>query len=116
MFLILLCRNNFRVSASSEESEDQNNQKSHESNIPQKVLESLFSIPESPVRKPGTMNWRNVVKKLESFRNGFNIQPPSTSESQKDIYGTGTPYLSCMFKKLEDMHDCTCTETDTLSD
>uniref|UniRef100_A0A7N0TGN0 DUF1771 domain-containing protein n=1 Tax=Kalanchoe fedtschenkoi TaxID=63787 RepID=A0A7N0TGN0_KALFE len=35
--------------------------------LPQAVLESLFKVPKSPNRDPHTMNWRKVVKKLESI-------------------------------------------------
>ncbi|KAL9263782.1 SMR domain-containing protein [Drosera capensis] len=35
--------------------------------LPEKVLRSLFNFPESSQREPGSMNWKNVVKQVESF-------------------------------------------------
>lgn len=37
------------------------------SGVSRQVLESLFNIPKSSEREPDTMNWRNVVKQMESF-------------------------------------------------
>ncbi|KAF3610502.1 hypothetical protein DY000_02049895 [Brassica cretica] len=34
---------------------------------PQKVLESLFNIPQSTKHEPKTMSWRNVAKKMQSL-------------------------------------------------
>ncbi|KAF9599115.1 hypothetical protein IFM89_035394 [Coptis chinensis] len=40
---------------------------STETSLPQTVLESLFSIPKRSEHEPDGMNWKNVVKKMESF-------------------------------------------------
>ncbi|XP_020240448.1 SMR domain-containing protein At5g58720 isoform X2 [Cajanus cajan] len=56
------------------------------SDIPQKVLESLFNIPKSTEHGKDTMNWRNVVKQIQSLGPRFN---PSqhVAESQQCTYG-----------------------------
>lgn len=35
--------------------------------LPRQVLESLFHIPKNSEEDPSIMNWRNVVKQMESF-------------------------------------------------
>ncbi|XP_074289927.1 SMR domain-containing protein At5g58720 [Silene latifolia] len=35
--------------------------------LPQQLLESLFSMPKSAEHEPSTMNWKNVVKQMETF-------------------------------------------------
>ncbi|TKY47154.1 Smr domain-containing protein YPL199C [Spatholobus suberectus] len=61
------------------------------SDIPQKVLESLFNIPQSTEHDKSTMNWRNVVKKIQSLGPGFNISP-HVAESQQRTYARGDEY------------------------
>lgn len=41
--------------------------RSSKSELPQKVLESLFNMPKSAEHEPNAMNWRDVVKKMESL-------------------------------------------------
>ncbi|KAL2344535.1 hypothetical protein Fmac_005820 [Flemingia macrophylla] len=57
------------------------------SDIPQKVLESLFNIPKSTEHDKDTMNWRNVVKQIQTLGPGFN---PSqrVAESKQRTYDT----------------------------
>ncbi|KAL8129954.1 hypothetical protein V2J09_019109 [Rumex salicifolius] len=61
--------------------------------LPHEVLESLFSIPRRPsVHEPNTMNWRNVVKKLESFaqkRHDLCSLMTSTSQQITNVKGDG---------------------------
>ncbi|XP_057429539.1 SMR domain-containing protein At5g58720 [Lotus japonicus] len=64
------------------------------SDLPQKVLESLFNVPKSSERDAGTMNWRNVAKKLQSLGPGFDVCP-NVAESQKRTYPKGDEYLVC---------------------
>ncbi|XP_020240600.1 SMR domain-containing protein At5g58720 isoform X4 [Cajanus cajan] len=61
------------------------------SDIPQKVLESLFNIPKSTEHGKDTMNWRNVVKQIQSLGPRFN---PSqhVAESQQCTYAKGDEY------------------------
>ncbi|KAH9603851.1 hypothetical protein KSS87_005971 [Heliosperma pusillum] len=35
--------------------------------LPQQLLESLFNMPKSAEHEPSTMNWKNVVKQMETF-------------------------------------------------
>ncbi|MED6170911.1 hypothetical protein PIB30_035693 [Stylosanthes scabra] len=56
------------------------------SELPQKVLESLFNIPKSSEPEKGTMNWRNVVKKMQSLGPEFGVYPHG-SESQQPTFG-----------------------------
>ncbi|KAH9609731.1 hypothetical protein KSS87_012721 [Heliosperma pusillum] len=41
--------------------------KADKAELPQQLLESLFNIPKCAEHEPSTMNWRNVVKQMESF-------------------------------------------------
>ncbi|KAL2322494.1 hypothetical protein Fmac_026873 [Flemingia macrophylla] len=61
------------------------------SDIPQKVLESLFNIPKSTEHDKDTMNWRNVVKQIQTLGPGFN---PSqrVAESKQRTYAKGDEY------------------------
>lgn len=54
----------------------------------QQVLEYLFKIPKSSEQEPSNMNWRNVVKKMESLGQGFDFQRPGFVEPQQKSYGT----------------------------
>jgi DNA-nicking Smr family endonuclease len=61
------------------------------SELPQKVLESLFNTPpKSSQHEPNSMNWRNVVKKMESL--GQSFDPPTNSELQKIERDKGEEY------------------------
>lgn len=57
------------------------------SELPQKVLESLFKVPKSPHYEPTTMNWRNVAKKLQSLGPGFDACSSSVAEPQQNTCG-----------------------------
>ncbi|KAK7333229.1 hypothetical protein VNO80_29994 [Phaseolus coccineus] len=61
------------------------------SDIPQKVLESLFNFPKSTEHDKDSMNWRNVVKKIQSLGPGFNVSP-HVAESQQRTYAKGDEY------------------------
>ncbi|KAK7387232.1 hypothetical protein VNO78_27863 [Psophocarpus tetragonolobus] len=61
------------------------------SDIPQKVLESLFNIPKSSEHDKDTMNWRIVVKKIQSLGPGFNVSP-HVAESQQHTYAKPDEY------------------------
>ncbi|KAL2347622.1 hypothetical protein Fmac_001622 [Flemingia macrophylla] len=56
-----------------------------------KVLESLFNIPKSTEHDKDTMNWRNVVKQIQTLGPGFN---PSqrVAESKQRTYAKGDEY------------------------
>ncbi|XP_057473897.1 SMR domain-containing protein At5g58720 isoform X1 [Actinidia eriantha] len=46
-----------------------------ESELPQKVLETLFNMPKNAEHEPHTMNWKDVVKKIESLGQRFEYDP-----------------------------------------
>lgn len=60
---------------------------SDQSDLPQMVLESLFNISKSPEHEPTTMNWRNVVKKLQTLGPRFDVSHSSNTEPQQDLCG-----------------------------
>ncbi|XP_071724255.1 SMR domain-containing protein At5g58720-like [Rutidosis leptorrhynchoides] len=53
-----------------------------ESDIPYKVLDYLFNISRCPEYKPNTMNWRKVVKQMESLGRPMNFDSSSVAETQ----------------------------------
>lgn len=53
--------------------------------LPQKVLESLFNVRQSPKHEPKTMSWRNVAKKMQSL--GIDASSSSGEERQPDASG-----------------------------
>lgn len=55
--------------------------------LSQKVLESLFNISKSPEYEPKTMNWKNVVNKLQSLAPGFDVCTSSSAEAQQNTFG-----------------------------
>ncbi|KAL0710030.1 hypothetical protein Bca4012_017008 [Brassica carinata] len=59
-------------------------QGSSEPDLPQKVLESLFNIPQSTKHEPKTMSWRNVAKKMQSL--GIDASSSSGEGSQPDSF------------------------------
>ncbi|KAK7301760.1 hypothetical protein RJT34_12634 [Clitoria ternatea] len=61
------------------------------SDIPQKVLESLFNIPKSSEPGKDTMDWRNVVKKMQSLGPGFD-KCKHVAEPQHHTYAKGDAY------------------------
>ncbi|KAI4305255.1 hypothetical protein L6164_028630 [Bauhinia variegata] len=61
------------------------------SDLPQKVLESLFNIPQSAEHDKETMNWRNVVKKMQSLGPKFDFCPQN-AETQQRNYAKGDEY------------------------
>ncbi|XP_050230518.1 SMR domain-containing protein At5g58720 [Mercurialis annua] len=63
-----------------------------ETNIPQKVLESLFNIPTSSEHEPGTMNWRNVAKKMQLLGPAIDAYPPSDAVPQQGGFAKGAEY------------------------
>ncbi|KAK4384616.1 SMR domain-containing protein [Sesamum angolense] len=62
-----------------------------ESELPQKVLESLFNMPtpKTAEHEPNTMNWRNVVKKMTSLGHRFE---PGDNEQGHPIQAKGDEY------------------------
>lgn len=62
------------------------NTRSTDSELPQKVLDSLFNSQRSLEHDPGTMNWKSLVKKMESLGQRFD-SCPSNTELPLKAYG-----------------------------
>ncbi|KDO66885.1 hypothetical protein CISIN_1g043016mg, partial [Citrus sinensis] len=75
---------------------------SDQSDLPQKVLESLFNISKSPQHEPTTMNWRNVVKKLQALGPRFDVSHSSSTEHQQELCAKGDEYQ--VFRKDAKQH------------
>lgn len=69
---------------------------SGDSDLSQKVLDSLYNISESPEHEPSTMNWRNVVKKLQLLGPQFDLQSNIT-EPQQETCGIHTLFMNLYF-------------------
>ncbi|CAL5386435.1 unnamed protein product [Camellia sinensis] len=65
--------------------------RSSELELPQKVLESLFNMSKSSKHEPNTMNWRDVVKKMESVGQRFDYDPADATEPEH-IHAKGDAY------------------------
>ncbi|KAI3994492.1 hypothetical protein MKX01_012749 [Papaver californicum] len=60
--------------------------------LPQVVLESFFNVPQSAEANPGSMNFKNVVKKIESFGCKLGFHSTGEAEPPYDVeYGTFYP-------------------------
>ncbi|XP_044504832.1 SMR domain-containing protein At5g58720-like isoform X2 [Mangifera indica] len=81
------CRNYSKVLSSEVSSKP-----SGQFDLPQKVLESLFNISKSPEHEPNSMNWRNVVKKLQSVGPRFDVCPSGIAESHQELCAKGDEY------------------------
>ena len=86
-YCFLEFRRNYKEVLASSEGRCPANTRSTESDLSQKVLDSLFKVPKSPAYEPKTMNWRNVAKKLQSMGPLFDVSPSSNSEAQQDFHG-----------------------------
>ncbi|GMP49119.1 hypothetical protein CsSME_00016208 [Camellia sinensis var. sinensis] len=65
--------------------------RSSELELPQKVLESLFNMSKSSKHEPNAMNWRDVVKKMESVGQRFDYDPADATEPEH-IHAKGDAY------------------------
>ncbi|GMH12718.1 hypothetical protein Nepgr_014559 [Nepenthes gracilis] len=55
------------VTSGSSNQTSSTSERREELELPQKLLESLFNIPECSEHDPRTMNWRNAIKNVESY-------------------------------------------------
>ncbi|XVF19866.1 hypothetical protein REPUB_Repub11eG0147900 [Reevesia pubescens] len=85
------CRN-YSEDLASSEARRPSFPRSNVSDLPQEVLGSLFNIPKSSEQEPSTMNWRNVVKKMQSLGPGIDVCPSSVTEPQQYFYAKGDEY------------------------
>ncbi|KAK3019264.1 hypothetical protein RJ639_004213 [Escallonia herrerae] len=76
------CRTYFEALAGPEAPTPTSPKKS-ESELPWTVLETLFNVPKSSECEPDSMNWRNVVKKMESLGPRFEYCPSGSAEPQQ---------------------------------
>ncbi|KAL0537300.1 hypothetical protein IC582_026277 [Cucumis melo] len=79
-----VCRNDVKVLAGSEVQKPQPS-RSVESDLPQTLLETLFNISRSPEYEPNTMNWRSMVKKMQSLGPAIDVNPPSCVQNTNDV-------------------------------
>ncbi|XP_072999644.1 SMR domain-containing protein At5g58720 [Typha latifolia] len=68
----------------------------------QEVLASLFGIPEHPKYEPNCMNWKKVVKKLESVGQGFEFSFSGISDTQEKARGNEDGYKE--FRTVANKH------------
>lgn len=85
-------RNYFEVLVGSE-AHLSTSSKVSESELPQKVLEYLFNTPRSSEHKPSTMNWRNMVKKMEAL--GQSSQVCTSRDEEPKPHADGEEYRVC---------------------
>ncbi|KAG2669964.1 hypothetical protein I3843_14G060800 [Carya illinoinensis] len=85
------CRNYSKV-LTNPEADSPTRTRSTEPDLPQKVLESLFNISKSVEHEPKKMNWRNLVKKMQSVGPGFDVCPSSVAEPQQYTGAKGEEY------------------------
>ena len=72
------CRDDTRCLANSEQPPSKS--RIVNPDLQQKVLDSLFHIPDSPIRDPYSMNWKKVVQQVESFGQGLEYRNGSITE------------------------------------
>ncbi|WCJ29190.1 smr (Small MutS Related) domain-containing protein [Euphorbia peplus] len=84
------CRNYFQALTSSEV--PSTSPSNDVSDLPHKVLESLFKMPRSSEHEPGTMNWRNVAKKMQLLGPGIDVCLSSDAVPQQENYAKGAEY------------------------
>ncbi|XP_010483474.1 PREDICTED: SMR domain-containing protein At5g58720 isoform X1 [Camelina sativa] len=77
-------RRDYAKVLSSSEDPFATSQGNDELGLPQKVLESLFNIRQSPKHEPKTMSWRNVAKKMQSL--GIDASSSSGEEARPNTF------------------------------
>ncbi|XP_004294234.1 PREDICTED: uncharacterized protein LOC101312705 isoform X1 [Fragaria vesca subsp. vesca] len=85
-------RRNYAEVLASSEAHPPTSPSTTESNLPQKVLESLFNISKTPEYEPKAMNWKNVVSKLQSLGPEFDGCTSSSSVAKQDTLAKGDEY------------------------
>ncbi|XP_062189426.1 SMR domain-containing protein At5g58720-like isoform X1 [Phragmites australis] len=66
---------------------------------PQQVLESLFKIPEIRTYEPSSMDWKKVVKKLQSFNSTIasnNQERPKIGDGYREFRGVAARHYDTM--------------------
>ncbi|XP_038900940.1 SMR domain-containing protein At5g58720 isoform X2 [Benincasa hispida] len=80
---VAVCRNDVKVLGGSEVQKPQPS-RSIESDLPQTLLETLFNISRSPEYEPSTMNWRSMVKKMQSLGPAIDVNISSCVQDNND--------------------------------
>lgn len=88
-------RNYFEVLVGSE-AHSSTSPKVSELELPWKVLESLFNTPRSSEHKPSTMNWRNMVKKMEALGQSSQVCTSRDEEPKPHADGILIAYINCL--------------------
>ncbi|KAJ4977835.1 hypothetical protein NE237_008615 [Protea cynaroides] len=57
------------------------------SSLPQNVLESLFNMAKISEHDPSSMNWKNVVQKMDSLGQGLDFHSAGTADIQPKVEG-----------------------------
>ncbi|TKW12086.1 hypothetical protein SEVIR_5G013500v4 [Setaria viridis] len=66
---------------------------------PQQVLDSLFKIPEMRTYEPSSMDWKKVVKKLQSFNSSVasnNQERPKNGDGYREFRGVAARHYDKM--------------------
>jgi hypothetical protein len=74
---------------------------------PQQVLDSLFKIPEMRTYEPSSMDWKKVVKKLQSFNStatSNNQQRPKTGDGYREFRGVAARH----YDKMKEYYQKVC--------
>ncbi|KAG8053115.1 hypothetical protein GUJ93_ZPchr0001g30158, partial [Zizania palustris] len=72
---------------------------SSRSKTPQQVLGSLFKMPEPRIYEPSSMDWKKVVKKLQSFSSPVasnNHERPKNGDGYQEFRGVSTRHYDTM--------------------
>ncbi|KAF7035915.1 hypothetical protein CFC21_046698 [Triticum aestivum] len=70
-----------------------------DSKMPQQVLESLFKIPERRTYEPSKMDWKKVVKKLQSYNHPItpsNQERPKNGDGYREFRGVSARHYDTM--------------------
>lgn len=70
-----------------------------ESELPQTLLETLFNVPRSPEYEPSAMNWRSMVKKMQSLGPAIDVTALSCVQDtcdNKGNFATSLCYFFCI--------------------
>ncbi|KAF7816101.1 SMR domain-containing protein [Senna tora] len=85
-------RRNYAEVLSGSEVQYPNSSGSVKSELPQKVLESLFDVHKSTEHEKDAVAWRNVVKKMQSLGPQFNACPDVAKSQMQNLVAKGDEY------------------------
>lgn len=76
------------------------------SEMQHKILESLFGVTEYPKYEPNRMNWKKVVKKLESFGQGLEFNSPHIIDTGEKTISGKFPFSSIILNSKSYLSIC----------